>query len=179
MVKSCPFFSVCQSSIYLFIYLFIYYDYTFFWSTYTMWKQFAWTLYIDIIRRKEYDPQEGYLNCNYTFHFPRPQSGICRCPCSSWKGEQTEASPPRTQTSSKEERERLRGGEGRWQRIPNLWLETLILYVLMHPVIAKPLFLTLKNFVCLLLRAFSCVYLTDMTSLRQKAEALLINNTWR
>lgn len=38
------------------------------------------------------------------FLLPRPQSGVRRRPCSSWKGKQAEASSPRTQTPQKEER---------------------------------------------------------------------------
>lgn len=56
--------------------------------------------------------------------FPRPQSSIRRCPCSSWKGEQTEASPQRPQTPQEKKREELRGGEGWRQGIPYLRLES-------------------------------------------------------
>ena len=56
-----------------------------------------------------------------SFLSPRPQSSVRRCPRSSWKRDQAEASSPRTQTPPEEKRERHRGREGRWPGIPILW----------------------------------------------------------
>lgn len=113
------------------------------------------------------------LNYNCILLSFRPQSSVCRRPCSSWKGEQTETSPPRTQAPPKKERERLWGGEGRWQGIPHLWLETHSTQIYQCPHLLTLLFIFLsplnRSPSCseyLLLRAFSYVYssLTGLTS---------------